>query len=125
MFPVFKSVGERFMAKKYGSVSLLSVVSKVFENLKNNRLVDRFEKYGRLYDFQYRFRVSRSTADLLTVLSDRVARAFHRSRTAQAVGRDISEAFGRIWHAVLLHKRKSCGISGQLFSLILSFLFKI
>ena len=31
--PVFKNVGERSTAKNYRPVSLLSVVSKVFENL--------------------------------------------------------------------------------------------
>ena len=35
---------------------------------------------------------------------------------------DISKAFDRIWHAGLLHKLNSYGISGQLFGLISSFL---
>ena len=35
---------------------------------------------------------------------------------------DISKAFDRVWHAVLLHKLKSYGISGQIFGLISSFL---
>ena len=35
---------------------------------------------------------------------------------------DISKAFDRIWHAGLLHKLKSYGISGQIFGLISSFL---
>ena len=74
MVPVFKNVGERSTAKNYRSVSLLSVVSKVFEKLVNNRTVDHLEKCGLFSDFQYGFRSSRSTADLLTVVSDRIAR---------------------------------------------------
>ena len=35
---------------------------------------------------------------------------------------DISTAFGRVWHAGLLHKLQSYGISGQIFCLISSFL---
>ena len=35
---------------------------------------------------------------------------------------DISKAFDRVWHADLLHKLKSYGISGQIFGLISSFL---
>ena len=46
--PVFKNVGERSTAKN--PVSLLSVVSKVFENLVN-KIVDHLEK------FQYGFSV--------------------------------------------------------------------
>ena len=35
---------------------------------------------------------------------------------------DISKAFDRVWHAVLLQKLASYGISGQVFGLISSFL---
>ena len=46
MVPVFKNVGERSTAKNYGPVSLLSVVSKVFEKFVNNRIVDHLQKCG-------------------------------------------------------------------------------
>ena len=97
--PVFKNVGERSSAKNYRPVSLLSVVSKVFEKLVNNRIVDHLEKCGLFSDFEYGFRSSRSTADLLTVVSDRIARAFNRSGATRAVALDISKAFDRVWHA--------------------------
>ena len=77
--PVFKNVGERSTAKNYCPVSLLSVVSKVFEKLVNDRIVDHLEKCGLFSDFPYGFRSSRSIADLLTVVSDRIGRAFNRS----------------------------------------------
>ena len=67
MVPVFKNFGQRSTAKNYDRVTLLSVVSKVFEKLVNNR----------------------STADLLTVVSDRIARAFDRSGATQAIALDI------------------------------------
>ena len=122
MVPVFKNVGERSTAKNYRPVSRLSVVSKVFEKLANNTIVDHLEKCGLFSDFQYGFRSSRSTADLLTVVSDRIARAFNRSWASRAVALDISKAFDRVWHAGLLHKLKFYGISGQIFGLISSFL---
>ena len=46
MVPVFKNVGVRSTAKNYCPVSVLSVVSKVFEKLVNNRIVDQLEKCG-------------------------------------------------------------------------------
>ena len=67
--------GERSTAENYCPDSLLSVVSKIVEKLVNNRIVDHVEKS----DFQYGFRSSRSTADLLTVVCDRIARAFNSS----------------------------------------------
>ena len=79
--------------------------------------------YSNLFsDFQYGFRSSRSTTVLLTVLSDRITRAFNRSRATLAVALNTSETFDRVWHAGLLHKHKSYGILGQIFGLIYSFL---
>ena len=104
---VFKNVRERSTAKTYHPVSLLSVVNKVFEKLVNNRNVDHLEKCGLFCDLQYGFRSSRSTADLLTIVSDKIARAFNRSGATRAVALDISKAFDRVWHAGLLHKFKS------------------
>ena len=120
--PVFKNVGERSTAKNYHPGSLLSVVSKVFEKLVNNWIVDHLENCGLFSDFQYGFRSSRSTADLLTVVSDRITRAFDKSGATRAVALDISKAFDRVCHAGLLHKLKSFGISGQIFGLVSSFL---
>ena len=80
MVPVFKNVGERSTTKNYRPVSLLSVVSNVFEELVNNRIANNLEICGLFSDFQYGFRSSRSTAGLLTVVSDRIARALNKSR---------------------------------------------
>ena len=58
VFPVFMNTGERSTAKNYHPLSLLSVVSKVFEKLVNNRIVDHLEKCDLPSDFQYGFRSS-------------------------------------------------------------------
>ena len=115
--PVFRNVGEKSTAN-----SLLSVVSKVFEKIVNMRIVDHLEKCGLFSDLQYGFRSSQSIADLLTAVSDRIARAFNTSGATRAVALDISKGFDRVWHAGLLHKLRSCGISGQIFGLISFFL---
>ena len=43
--PVFRNVGERSTAENYRPVSLLSVVSKFFEKLVNNRSFDHEENF--------------------------------------------------------------------------------
>ena len=58
MVPEFKNAGERSTTKNYYPVSLLSVVSKVFEKLVNNMLVDHPEKCSLFSGFQYDFRSS-------------------------------------------------------------------
>ena len=120
MVPLFKNAGERSTTKNYRPIILLSVVSKVFEKLVNNKIVDHLDNCGIFSCFKYGFRSCQSTADLLTVVFDRIARAFNMSAAAQVL--DISKAFDRVWHAGLLHKLKSYGISDQIFGLISSFL---
>ena len=46
MLPIIKDVGERSKARNYRPVSLLSVVSKVFEKIVNNRIVDYLKISG-------------------------------------------------------------------------------
>ena len=121
MDTVFKNAGERSTAKNYRTVSLLSVVRKVFKKLVNNKIVDYLEKYNLFSDFQYGFRSSRSNANLLIVVSDRTAGAFNRSGATRAVAHHISKTFDRVWHAGLLYKIKSCGIAGQILALLLLF----
>ena len=63
------------------------------------------------------FRSSWSTADLLTVVSDTIVRAFNRSGATRPQALYISKAFDRVLYAGLLYKLKSCEISGQKFGL--------
>ena len=54
-------------------------------------------------------------------MSDRIARVFNLARVTQAVALYISKAYNRVWHAGLLHKLRSSGISGRIFGVISSF----
>ena len=75
------------------------MVSKVFEKLVNNRVIDHLEKCGVFSSSQYGFWSSQSTANLLTVVpvvSDRNARAFNRSRANRAVALDMFKDFNRV-----------------------------
>ena len=79
MVPVFgeksMNVGEKSMTKNYHIVRFLSVVSKVFEKLVNNRLVINSKNVV----FCPISRMVSGLLDLLTDVSDRIARAFNRS----------------------------------------------
>ena len=48
--------------------------------------------------FQYGFRSPQLTADLLTVVCDRITGAFDRCGTTRAVALNIFKAFDRVWH---------------------------
>ena len=120
--PVFKNNGERSNAGDYRPISLLPVVSKVFEILINSSIIKHLDSNGLLSDHQYGFRSSRSTADLLTVITERIHQTLDSSGESRAIALDISKAFDRVWHAGLLHKLKAYGISGSVLAIIKSFL---
>ena len=96
------------------STALLVFLLWLVKSLKKDRIVDHIEKYCLFSYFQYGFRSLQSTADVLTLVSDRIARAFNRSGTTRTVALDISRAFDRVWHVGLLHKLKSYGINFRL-----------
>ena len=98
-------------------VSLLSVVGKVFEKLANNRIADHLEKCGLFSDFQYGFKSSRSTADLFTVVSDRIARVFNWSGATRAVAIDMLKASEFCIPVFFTNS-----VTGQVFGLVSSFL---
>ena len=60
------------------------------------RIVDQLEKCNLFPDFEYGFRSSQSTSDLIIIVSDRIVRTFNRSGGTQAVALDIFKAFDRV-----------------------------
>ena len=98
-----------------------ALVIEIFKKLYS-RLVHHIQKFGLFCDFQYGFRASWSTADLLAVVSDRIVRAFNRSGATWAVVLDMSKVFDWVWYAGLLHKLKSARNSGLVSPLFCLFL---
>ena len=89
-------LGEGVRLKTTALLVVLLLVRKVFEKLVNNRIFDRLEKCDFFSDCQYGFRSSRSTAELLTIVSFRIAKVFNRSSATRAVALDIFKAFDRV-----------------------------
>ena len=112
---MFENFGDSPAAKNCLPVCLLSVVSKIFVVLVNNRPVDHFVN-------EASFLISSMVSGLLdqlytlTVVSHRIGRAFKNlkiARAAQAVTPDIPGASDRVWHVCLLYKLISCFISNR------------
>ena len=61
------------------TTALLVFFLWLVKSLKN---LDHLEKCSLFSDFQYGFRSSQSTENLLTVVSERIARTFNRSGAA-------------------------------------------
>ena len=120
--PAYKNDGERSDPGNYRPISLLPIVSKIFEYFINNSLIKHLEGTGLFSDLQYGFRAFRSTADLLTVLSERIYNSLDVGGETRAIALDISKAFDKVWHAGLLHKLQAYGVLGSVLNIITSFL---
>ena len=80
------------------------------------------ESNGIFSDTQYGFCSVRSTADLLTLITDKIYHAFDKCGEAKLIALDISKDFDKVWHKGLLHKLCSYGVSGEVFDIIKPFL---
>ena len=120
--PVFKNAGDKSAPSQYRPISLLSIISKLFECVINERVLDHLVKNNLLSDVQYGFRSSRSTADVLTVITHRISEAIAKGNHTRVIALDISKAFDKVWHKGLLHKLSSYGICGNIYAIIKSFL---
>ena len=122
--PAFKNDGDRSDPGKYRPISLLSIVSKIFESFINDSSIKHFDSTGLFSDLQYGFRTLRSTADILTVLSERIYNSMDAGGETRAIALDISKAFDKVWHAGLLHKLKSYGVVGPILGILESFMIE-
>jgi len=86
----------------YRPISLLPIVSKVFESVVASRL-KRFI-HPHLNPKQFGFRPGHTSLDMLTDLSQRWCDALHAGGEVRAVALDISKAFDKVWHEGLLYK---------------------
>ena len=69
--PVFKNDGEASDPGKYRPINL-PIISKIFDSFINDNLTKYLDITGLFSDLQYGFRAFRSTADILTVLSEHI-----------------------------------------------------
>ena len=106
----------------YRPISLTSTISKVFETIVNFKLIKHLESNHLISDKQYGFRSGRSSGDLLSYVLHGWNEALDRHGETHAVALDISKAFDRVSHSLLISKLSAFGLSQNLVSWFSSFL---
>ena len=117
--PVFKK-GDREQCNNYRPISLLCIVSKVFERCFLNKVYPLVS--DQISKAQHGFLPGRcTTTQLLSVYSD-VNRSLDNGFQTDMIFLDFSKAFDSVPHRLLSHKLKSFGFSGNILNLLSDYL---
>ena len=104
--------GDKNRLSKYRPISILPLFSKIFERVMHSRIIDYLDKYNILYDEQYGFRKNHSTDLALVNVTDFILSSLESKESVIGVYMDLSKAFDKINHNILLKKLHNYGIRG-------------
>jgi len=85
-------------AASYRLISLLPVMSKLFENLLIKRLKPIIERKNLIPNHQFGFRNKHSTIDQVHRITNIVENALEEKTVCSAVFLDVAQAFDKVWH---------------------------
>ena len=96
----------------------MSVVSKVFEKILDNRIRGWAERTGALSDLQGGFRRDRETVDQIFILNEIVAHRREHGECTFLTFIDVTKAYDRVWRPGLWHKLGVTGLGDRLGAII-------
>ena len=117
--PVFKK-GETTNAKNYRPVSVLPVVSKVFERILQKQISSYFDQF--LSPYLCGYRKGYNAQHALTAMIEKWKRVLDRNGYSGAILMDLSKAFDTLNHDLLLAKLHAYGFDKTALSLVKSYL---
>jgi endonuclease/exonuclease/phosphatase family metal-dependent hydrolase len=116
--PIYKRAGDEADLDNYRPITLLSIVSKLFEILLNTRLMGWAEQNRVLCDEQGGFRSKRGCADQLFLLKEVWSSRREQKLPTYAAFLDVKSAYDRVWRTGLWHQLYECGVRGKTWRMI-------
>lgn len=105
----------------YRPISLLPVLSKLFEKLLLAKLTPILEEQGIIPNYQFGFRSEHSTVQQVHRVVSKVNYALENEMYCSALSLDVSQAFDRVWHLGLFYKLRNI-FPHQLYLVLRSYL---
>lgn len=94
-------------AKSYRPISLLPVMSKLFEKLLFKRMKPIIERKNLIPNHQFGFREKHSTIEQVHRITNVIEKALEEKKFCAAIFLDVAQAFDKVWHEGLLYKLKT------------------
>ncbi|KAL7293246.1 hypothetical protein TKK_0013026 [Trichogramma kaykai] len=110
-------------ASSYRPISLLPVISKIFEKIILARLEPIIINNNLIPDHQFGFKNKHSTVEQVHRIANKICDSFESKKYVSAVFLDVAQAFDRVWHEALLYKIKKSFLD-QHYRLIKSYLHR-
>lgn len=107
--------------QSYRPISLLPILSKLFEKALIKRIKPILIELGTIPLHQFGFREQHATVEQVHRVVKHIHNAFERRKYCSAVFLDVSQAFDKVWHIGLLYKLKQT-LHSQLYQTIKSYL---
>ena len=104
--------GSKLKILNYRPVSILPILSKVFEKIVQIRLVKYMEQEKIIFPKQYGFQKNKSTTLAVLDLYAKLINALDKGEYACSVFLDFAKAFDTVNHKILLKKLENYGIRG-------------
>ena len=93
----------------YRAISLLPLISKIFEKIVHDQMIDYLAQWNILHKYQSGFRTKHSTDLCLSYLNDKILKGFDNGLFTGMILIDLQKAFDTINHNILLEKLKIIG----------------
>ena len=101
VIPLYKS-GDKALPNNYRPISVLPVLSKIFERVVYDQISDYLEDNEMLTPCQFGFRKRYNTEIAITLLTDNIRRAMDNGKLTGAVFVDLQKALTTVEHSVIL-----------------------
>ena len=121
IIPIFKKENPH-ITDNYRPVSLLPILSKIFEKVVFIQVYEYFTENDLLYKSQYGFRKLHSTELAALEFADKIVSNLEKGKLPLAIFLDLSKAFDTIDHTILLEKLRYYGITGTALEWFTSYL---
>ena len=112
VIPIYKCEDEHIL-NNYRPISLLPILSKIFEKVVFKQVYSYFQNNNLLYISLHGFRKEHSTETATLELTDTIIQKLDNNETPFALFLDLSKAFDTLDHSILLAKLRYYGFSNM------------